>query len=32
MRIIWTELALLDAENIKAYIERDSDYICYQSN
>lgn len=25
MKIIWTELALLDAENIKAYIEQDSD-------
>jgi len=25
MKIIWTELALLDAENIKAYIEQDSE-------
>jgi addiction module RelE/StbE family toxin len=25
MKIIWTELVLLDAENIKAYIEQDSE-------
>ncbi len=25
MKIIWTELALLDAEKIKAYIEQDSE-------
>ncbi len=25
MKIIWTELALLDAENIKGYIEQDSE-------